>query len=293
MILLNFEELNKKRDGDVSPKSYSNVLEGTDDYGDVDDEKEISNFKKTRTDEKLEDFGKVEKGFVGNQNERDFFGSKDGARSDDRKVGLPLDEFQQRTQHQRYEEVMNHHKEFKQQNKKNINNHYHKNRPVSRVAEGGGGAINSLMRMLKGGEYAKHIFSSNKNKIVKKKIKKSKKKKKKKKIGFSRNEIVIEKNSSKKQQHQEQFSQHQQQQRCIVPQLDPFNPEAQPFISYNYVGQKCPIHQVGTLKEGGVLSVNLKDVQSAGYMYIKRVDDERNVFPKYFPLTDNNLATKG
>ena len=112
---------------------------------------------------------------------------------------------------------------------------------------------NSLMRLLHGGgEYAKHIKRRKGGKIAK----------------------------------QQQQQQQQQQQNCIVPQLDPYNPEALPFIKYDYVGQKCSIHQIGQMRDGGILSVNLKNVQAAGYMYIRRLNDEINVLPKYIPLTD-------
>ena len=294
MILLNFEELDKTKNehgGVKDSMSYNNV------------DNENIKFKNTRENE--DDFEKVGKEL---KNERHFVDGVDGekGRSDHH------EDLSRLRQHQRYNEDLN--KGFQQNDDKNMkadhyrNLHrkksYNKNRSAQqRVAEeNGGGAINSLMRMLKGGEYAKHIFSNNRNKKRNKKKKnvrtKFKKTKKSKKINSEDTDIGEKSNrrvSGNKQQQQQQQQQQKKkhsQIRCIVPQLDPFNPEARPFIKYDYVGQKCPIRQVGTLKEGGILTVNLKNVQAAGYMYIKRVDDDRNVYPRYFPLT-SNLITEG
>ena len=172
-------------------------------------------------------------------------------------------------------------------------NRGHLGQRLSHLVTTADGPINSLMRLLRGGEYAKHIFKHGKRK-TRKRNQRKKTNGRDSSIFFSRKEsnVIMEKTghlvSNNRQQQQQQ---QQQQQRCIVPQLNPFNPEALPFIRYNYVGQKCPIHQVGKLKEGGVLMVNLTNVQAAGYMYIKRVTDKRNVLPRYFPLT--NLINEG
>ena len=46
-------------------------------------------------------------------------------------------------------------------------------------------------------------------------------------------------------------------QKCKVPNLNPFHPDVQPFIKYDYVGRNCTLAQRGRVLDG-VLHLNLK-----------------------------------
>lgn len=64
-------------------------------------------------------------------------------------------------------------------------------------------------------------------------------------------------------------------QQCVIPKIDPFHRQAQPFISYDR-HQRCTLRFVKSCVEKGILKVNLKNVRRIRLSYIKRISDELN-----------------
>ena len=80
-------------------------------------------------------------------------------------------------------------------------------------------------------------------------------------------------------------------QKCNIPKFDAFHPQILPYVSMETV-QTHKFSRFATIKDGK-LYLKLRNVQEAGFYYIRRYQDFKSEYSDWTSLIKPNESTKG
>ena len=75
---------------------------------------------------------------------------------------------------------------------------------------------------------------------------------------------------------------------CTIPKLDPYHSDVLPYFSKTTTKSRCRIKNIANIVNGNLV-LSVKNVQRAGFYYIRRVDDFNIKFSEWNSVTNDSI----